>query len=257
MTGLLLHLAAPLQSWGTNSAWHHRDTHTHPTRSGITGLLAAATGTPRGDDLSPFDALTYTIRVDRPGHHISDFHTIGGGRTPEHTPILASGKRRPAGKGTILTQRHYLTDAAFTIAITTTKPGLLDQLTTALTRPTYTPYLGRRSCPPPAHLYLGTHPDPVGALHTTIPLARTKPRTPEHTHVDIDFITETPPPQPSRTHTTPTHPEIFGDQRTYRPHTTWTTTHPLPAILCAGHGSHYLHALTTALRPTQPRPENP
>lgn len=242
MTGFLLHLAAPLQSWGTNSAWHHRDTHTHPTRSGITGLLAAAIGIPRGTDLTHFDALTYTIRIDRPGRLITDFHTIGGGRTPENTPILASGKRRPAGKGTILTERRYLTDAAFAVAVTTTDHEFLNELTTRLIRPTYTPYLGRRSCPPPAHFYLGTHADPVGALHT-IPLARPRPRAGE-THVDVTFITETPPPHPARADTTATRPNAFGDHRTYQPHTTWTTTHTLPATLCAGLGINYLTALT-------------
>lgn len=242
MTGFLLHLTAPLQSWGTNSAWHHRDTHTHPTRSGITGLLAATMGTPRGQDLTPFDTLTYTIRVDRPGRLTTDFHTIGGGRPRDNTPILASGKRRQEGKGTIITERRYLTDAAFTVAITATDDDLLDELTTRLTRPVYTPYLGRRSCPPSAHLYLGTHPDPVNALHA-IPLARPQPRN-DATHIDITFITETPPSHPTRANTTPTRPRTFGDHRTYQPHTTWATTHPLPTTLCAGLGIHYLTALT-------------
>lgn len=242
MTGFLLHFAGPLQSWGINSAWHHRDTHTYPTRSGITGILAAATGIPRGDDLTPFDALTYTIRIDRPGRLITDFHTVGGGRAPENTPVLASGKRRPRGKGTIITERRYLTDAAFTVAVTTPDPQSLEKLTANLARPTYTPYLGRRSCPPPAHLYLGTYPEPDHALRT-IPLARPQPRN-DDTHVDVTFVTETPPHHPTRTDSTPTRPRAFGQHRTYIPHSTWTTTHKLPRSLCAGLGRHYLTALT-------------
>lgn len=247
MSGFLLHLAAPLQSWGTHSVWNHRDTHTHPTRSGITGLLAAATGTPRGHTLHRFDALTYTIRVDRPGRRMTDYHTVGGGRAREHTPLLANGRRRELGKGTIISERQYLTDAAFTIAVTAPDDELIDWLTHHLAHPTYTPYLGRRSCPPPAHLYLGPHPDATNALHTTVPIARTAPRT--ATEIPIAFITETQPEQPEHTYTTPTHPHTFGHQRTYRQHTTWTTIHHLPADLCAGYGADYLHAITTSTTP--------
>ncbi len=99
MTGLLLHLAGPLQSWGTHSAWTRRDTHDYPTRSGLIGLLAAVTGCPRGVPLDQFATLTFTIRIDRPGRHLVDFHTVGGGCPPEHTPPLAGGGHRRAGRG--------------------------------------------------------------------------------------------------------------------------------------------------------------
>ncbi len=79
MMGLLIRLAGPLQSWGEHSVFTHRDTLRYPTRSGVIGIFAAAEGRPRGEPLSDYDALRLTVRIDRPGTVIRDFHTIGGG----------------------------------------------------------------------------------------------------------------------------------------------------------------------------------
>lgn len=241
MSGLLLHLAGPLQSWGTNSPWNHRDTQPHPTRSGLIGLLAAAMGEQRGNPLDDYQQLQFTIRIDRPGHTITDFHTAGGGRPRQHTPPLAGGGHRPTGKGTIVSHRHYLADAAFTVAITNADTELMEELGNKLRNPVYTPYLGRRSCPPPATFFLGHHNDPITALHTTIPLARRAPRDADY--VTISFITEQPHNNATQTHTSPTRPRRFGPERAYEQHTTWHTTHNLPATLCAGYGTTYLTAL--------------
>lgn len=244
MTGLLLHLAGPLQSWGVTSPWNRRDTHDHPTRSGLIGLLAAATGYARGTPLDDFDPVEFTIRIDRPGQHTVDFHTVGGGRRPQDTPPLAGGGRRPAGRGTIVSDRHYLTDAAFTVAVTSTDPAILDRAAGGLRQPVYTPYLGRRSCPPASLLFLGHHEQPIHALHHLIPLARPAPR--DSNAVAVDFVTEHPPPNEhlARTDTIPTRPTQFGEHRTYQEHHTWRYTHHLPADLCAGLGVDYLNRLT-------------
>lgn len=44
MATLLLRLAAPLQSWGSDSKFETRKTGREPTKSGVVGLLAAALG---------------------------------------------------------------------------------------------------------------------------------------------------------------------------------------------------------------------
>ncbi len=241
MTGLLLLLSGPLQSWGTNSAWNRRDTHAYPTRSGLIGLLAAVDGLERGEPLEQYNSLQFTIRIDRPGQTLVDFHTVGGGRVREETPPLAGGGRRALGKGTIVSHRHYLADAAFTVAVTSDDEALLDRLATKLLKPVFTPYLGRRSCPPTAPLFLGRHKDPVVALQEAIPLARTKPR--DETEVAVDFVTERPLDHTDRSDTTPTSPFRFGDERSYQQHTTWRSQHRLPASLCAGYATYYLDAL--------------
>ncbi|HEY8981542.1 MAG TPA: type I-E CRISPR-associated protein Cas5/CasD, partial [Streptomyces sp.] len=122
-TGLLLHLSAVIQFWGGPQGGSTRTSHPHPTRSGLTGLIAAAQGRPRGSDMSDLDQLTYTIRIDRPGHRLVDFHTVGGGYPKHRTLPTANGTHR--GNALI---RHdwYLHDAAFTIAVTG-PPALLQQ----------------------------------------------------------------------------------------------------------------------------------
>lgn len=248
MSGLILQLSGPMQSWGTRSHWDSRDTHTFPTRSALIGLVAAANGHLRHQPLDRYAALEFTIRIDRAGTTITDYHTVGGGRPPGQTPPQASGtryrpKRRAEGQGTIVSLRDYLSDAAFTVAITASDANLIDDIDNALKAPTFGPHLGRRSCPPAGPLVLGRVGDPVGALTQAVPIARDKPHAQDH--VSIDIITETTPEHADavRSHTNPTNPIDFSEPRRYQPHTTWHTTHSIPAALCAGTGISYLNAL--------------
>jgi CRISPR system Cascade subunit CasD len=76
---LLLRLAGPLQAWGERGTFGEKDTADHPTRSGLLGLIASAAGIRRGQGLGDLTDLDFTIRIDRPGVRIIDFHTAGGG----------------------------------------------------------------------------------------------------------------------------------------------------------------------------------
>ena len=49
MNTLLLRLAGPMQSWGTQSRFTIRDTGYEPSKSGVIGLLCAALGKPRDE----------------------------------------------------------------------------------------------------------------------------------------------------------------------------------------------------------------
>ncbi|WP_051407282.1 type I-E CRISPR-associated protein Cas5/CasD [Nocardia sp. CNY236] len=169
MTALILRLAGPLQSWGEHSAFTSRDTQPFPTRSGLIGMFAAAQGYERGASLVEFDPLEITVRIDRPGVMIRDFHTIGGG-DPTLTPRTAEGKRRAPGKGTIVTHRYYLSDAAFTVAVAG-PDNIVHPLAEALTRPRWQPYLGRRSCPPDQPVLLRTGvTEPLEELRRRVPI---------------------------------------------------------------------------------------
>ena len=64
---LLLRLAGPMQSWGTQSRFSHRDTGLEPSRSGVIGLLCAALGRPRDHSLDEFLPLKMAVRVDHEG----------------------------------------------------------------------------------------------------------------------------------------------------------------------------------------------
>jgi CRISPR system Cascade subunit CasD len=141
MTALLLRLAAPLQSWGTGSRFVRRNTDRAPSRSGIIGLLAAATGRRRIDPLEELLDLRIGVRTEQPGRLERDFHTA-------HS--------RDGATAMPLSYRFYLADAVFAVAVEG-DPTLLDALRDALRHPAYPLYLGRRSCPPAGRLDHGLH----------------------------------------------------------------------------------------------------
>jgi len=190
VTGFLIRLAGPLQSWGEHSGFSDRDTRRFPTRSGIIGILAAAEGTGRGQPLDRYDPLTLTIRVDRPGSLLRDFHTAGGGVPRERSIPTSEGKRREQGKGIVVTRRWYLSDAVFTVAVEG-PATLTGEITTALRAPHWQPYLGRRSCPPDQPLLLRSSlDDPVGELTGSVPLPGR--RTADSDRITVELITEKP-----------------------------------------------------------------
>ncbi|MEU7831273.1 MULTISPECIES: type I-E CRISPR-associated protein Cas5/CasD [unclassified Nonomuraea] len=132
MSVLLMQLAGPLQSWGSTSRFARRSTEAAPTKSGVIGLLAAASGHERSDDLSDMAALRFGVRVDQPGTLLRDFHTAHHFETGEAAPV---------------SERFYLADAVFVAAVEG-DDQLIDKLHQALRAPVFLPYLGRRSCPP-------------------------------------------------------------------------------------------------------------
>ena len=79
---LLLRLAGPMQSWGTQSRFTVRDTGSEPSKSGVIGLLCAALGLGRAAPLDEFASLRMGVRVDAPGMMQVDYHTAGGGTLP-------------------------------------------------------------------------------------------------------------------------------------------------------------------------------
>lgn len=187
MTGLVLRLAGPMQSWGEHSEFGDRDTLPYPSRSGLIGMFAAAQGVTRGESLERYEALRLTVRIDSPGLHMSDFHTIGGGLPRARTVPTAEGKRKPENATTIVTRRSYLADAVFTVAVT--GPGIED-VGRALRFPRWQSYLGRRSFVPDPLLVLRTGaPDPVQELRTGVPLPWRR-LTEGAESVDVDLVTE-------------------------------------------------------------------
>jgi CRISPR system Cascade subunit CasD len=132
MSALVLQLAGPLQSWGSHSRFVRRLTEPAPTKSGVIGLLAAARGARRTDELTEFFGLRLGVRIDQPGRLVRDFHTA---RSLDGTQMMP------------LSYRYYLADAAF-LAVVEGNHQLLQGLDAALQRPVFALYLGRRSCPP-------------------------------------------------------------------------------------------------------------
>ena len=168
---LAIRLEGPLQSWGIDSQFSHRNTALMPSKSGVLGMCCAALGAPRG---SEFEKLwleklrstamvaiaiprnqgknQYPLRVRR----MMDYHTVQGTKTAE-------GKT----KDTHLTHRQYLCDASFA-AILGGARNSLEQVSAALSDPVWGLWLGRKACLPTAPVNAGVFDTEEEALQSLI-----------------------------------------------------------------------------------------
>ncbi|MFC7329878.1 type I-E CRISPR-associated protein Cas5/CasD [Marinactinospora rubrisoli] len=257
MSGFLLRLAGPLQSWGEHSAYGLRDTVAFPTRSGLVGMFAAAQGVERGADLSRYDDLGITVRIDRPGTRTVDFHTVGGGMPAGRTVPTAEGKRRGAEVSTIVTHRAYLAGAVFTVAVTAPDEAA-QPIADALLAPHWQPYLGRRACVPDQPLVLRRGvADPVTELEK-VPLPPPLPGR-RHGHagetVRVDFVYEgdrVPPGRSGERTVLSDVPRSFsGARRAYATRPVTVLPEELPATLARWRDHNgYLAALYDYVRGT-------
>ena len=142
MATLLLRLAAPLQAWGSSSKFNIRTTEREPTKSGVIGMIAAALGIKRNDDpeeLVPLLELRFGVRVEREGKLLKDFHMV-------YTGNLSDKARRHTksdSKNMHLTERYYLSDAVFLVALESDNNCLLHKIAEALEKPVFPLFLGR------------------------------------------------------------------------------------------------------------------
>lgn len=142
---LILTFQGVLQAWGKHSFETYRPTELFPTRSGVTGFLAAALGITRDDNdkyLKLDSSYVYAARSDkkskRYGSKMTDFHTVQNVRTV--------GKKT---KNTEITRREYLEDSCFTLALMQRNKAVysLEELAEAVQKPHFSLCLGRKSCP--------------------------------------------------------------------------------------------------------------
>ena len=166
-----LRLAAPLQSWGGRSSFNRRDTRPEPTKSGILGLLAAASGIRREEPINDLLGLRLGVRTDQPGSLLRDYHVAsdyrGGGLPTADVNAKGIQKTNPK-KTTYPTERFYLQDAIFVAAIEG-PAQTITALRDALLNPQFPLSLGRRSCPPAGRLLLGTYPTSLDEVLHALP----------------------------------------------------------------------------------------
>lgn len=167
---LALMLDAPLQNWGHASRFQRRTTALHPTRSGLSGLICAALGLPKGSDaeatwlarLENVSMTVLTIRRQPEGsrepleiRRLDDYHTTGGGydkkTRPQWIPRKASGG--PCDNAT-LSSRQYLLDAKFGVILEGSRATLLE-VADALRNPQWGIWFGRKNCIPAAPVLRG------------------------------------------------------------------------------------------------------
>ena len=139
---LLLLLKGPMQSWGDESRYKTRATATTPTKSGIVGLIAAAQGRRRTDDIEDLAKLRLAVRVDQSGSLLRDYQTAQPWQTRPQDPAQ-------------LVTRYFLSDAAFVAAVEHDDRPLLESMAESLRKPTYPLFMGRRSCPVHPGLVIG------------------------------------------------------------------------------------------------------
>lgn len=151
---LSLLLDGPMQSWGHESRFERRATATHPTRSAIIGMIAAACGISKdaADEraqLARFADLRITTvslpRLARDGSTrkislLEDYHTVSGLRKADGRIELSA---------TAQTYRGYLEEARFA-ALLEGPVGLLSEIAVGLRNPCWGLWLGRKSCVPAA-----------------------------------------------------------------------------------------------------------
>jgi CRISPR system CASCADE complex protein casD len=130
-----------MQSWGTQSRYRRRDSGHEPSKSGVIGLIAAALGRARTEPVDDLAQLTFAVRVDAPGTLLRDYQTAKDWATDPHGTAS-------------LSIRYYLSDAVFVAAVEGGQEELKN-IESALKKPVYPLYLGRRSCPAGYDLVLG------------------------------------------------------------------------------------------------------
>ena len=155
---LSFQLHAPMASWGGPAVGEFRGTDNAPTESAVFGMLAAALGIKRSDDVEQErlrDGYNIAIAMISPGSLLRDYHTI-------QFPKQASFKNHPhatrrdelsvgnANLTAMISKRDYITNSWNIVALQARDeaPYTLTKIADALRRPRFVLYLGRKSCPP-------------------------------------------------------------------------------------------------------------
>lgn len=154
MKTILLKFSSPLQSWGTSSNFEIRETDHHPSKSAVVGLIAGSMGLSREDKkITDLNELSFAVRVDDQGNLKRDYH------------IAKKYKKDGRFDRNYVTNRYYLEDAVFIVALSHIDNKLMDDIYQALQYPYYQPFLGRRSNPPTADFIIGLYEeDPIDLL---------------------------------------------------------------------------------------------
>ena len=164
---LALYFDAPLQSWGFASKFDRRTTLAHPTRSGVIGLLCAASGVDRADT-EGLRRLEGELEIDvytfAQGGRLTDYHTVGGGydkETNSRKICRKAGDGKPGS--TVQTYREYLEDARFG-AVVSGDADRISALAAHVQNPVWGIWLGRKACVPAARVFAGVHADRDAAV---------------------------------------------------------------------------------------------
>lgn len=163
MNYLIFQLQAPLSAWGETAVGEYRPSANYPNESALIGLLAAALGIDRNDEIQHQalqSELSFAIGVQSAGRLLRDYQTaqVPGRVALKNRPHRTRRDELNMSKeelNTILSTRDYRQDAAYLVAVQTEAESMfsLDDLAQAIQQPKFVLYLGRKTCPPSLPLW--------------------------------------------------------------------------------------------------------
>lgn len=164
MKTLVLKLRGPMQSYGTHSHFNTRETDSHPSKSAVLGLIAGALGWRReSEEIRVLNDLQFAVRVDQEGLTRKDYQIAREYQKKFRYHVKGKFK----DKGTYVTNRYYLEDAIFVVALGHEDASLIDRIQEALRKPYFQGFLGRRSYPVNYDLIMhSSERDPLEELKT-------------------------------------------------------------------------------------------
>lgn len=171
MRTLVLKFSGPMQSWSVDSKFSTRSAGRWPSRSAIIGMLSAALGLERGENLDRFKTLRIVIRIDSPGEILPDYHSIRKWDRSE-------GVSEPIGNALAVSNRYYFEDAVFMVFLQD-EDNVIDDYKNALRQPKYSLFFGRKSCPTTIDLIYGSYDSAIEDIIDTVPI--------QHVNIDEDY----------------------------------------------------------------------
>lgn len=152
---LVFQLYGPLVSWGDIAVGEMRHTAIHPSKSALIGLLGAALGVDRDQELEQNKlAMSYefAIKLMLSGSLLQDYHTTQAVASLKHRSYHSRREAIINGEKqlkTVLSKREYRCDSLAIVAIRAKETAFytLSAVREALLKPKYHLYLGRKSCP--------------------------------------------------------------------------------------------------------------
>lgn len=155
MQYLVFRLYGAMASWGEAAVGGDRPSATHPGRSAVLGLLAAALGIKRTEQAklnALYQSVQFAVKEYSAGVLVRDYHTAQVPSTDKKrvhrhrkSELTAPGYKL----NTVLSSRDYRSDGVWVVAIwlNGSSTVTLSELAEALLKPRFTLYLGRKSCP--------------------------------------------------------------------------------------------------------------
>lgn len=149
----VLRLAGPLQAWPGPSQYRSRLSSEYPTYSMLLGLLSSMAGVTRGGDLPGYlKEIKMSVRLDRPGKLLRDFHTINP-YTQDYFPWLKKSDAKTAARRianadgslhehAVITERFYREDSEVLVFV----DDPTGDVARAAASPQWAVFAGRKSC---------------------------------------------------------------------------------------------------------------